>query len=118
MAEVPDSVVPRAVFAHRFGAPLAGRGRMIFLRSLAYSAWFYLSIVIIGLGCLPASLFSRGAAMSAVRLWAGSQRVALRVLCGIKTEFRGMEHLPKGKCIIALKHQSTYDTIAPFLFIH
>ena len=90
---------------------------MIFLRSLAYSVWFYLSIVLIGVFCMPASMFSRGAAMSAVRLWAGSQRVALRLLCGIGTEFRGLENLPRGKCIIAMKHQSTYDTIAPFLFI-
>jgi 1-acyl-sn-glycerol-3-phosphate acyltransferase len=90
---------------------------MIFLRSLAYAIWFYLSILVIGLVCLPASMFSRGAAMSAIRFWSGAQRVALRVLCGIKTEFRGMEHMPAGKCIIAMKHQSTYDTIAPFLFI-
>jgi hypothetical protein len=66
---------------------------------------------------MPVSLFSRDAAMSAIRLWSGAQRLGLRILCGIKTEFRGMEHLPKGAGLIAMKHQSTYDTIAPFLFI-
>jgi 1-acyl-sn-glycerol-3-phosphate acyltransferase len=91
---------------------------MIFLRSLAYAIWFYLSLVVIGLACLPAALASRSAAMSAIRFWVGAQRVALRIICGIKTEFRGIEHLPKGPCIIAMKHQSTYDTLAPFLFIH
>jgi 1-acyl-sn-glycerol-3-phosphate acyltransferase len=90
---------------------------MIFLRSLAFAIWFYVSMVVIGLICMPASMASRGAAMSAIRFWAGTQRLALRALCGIKTEFRGMEHLPKGKCIIAMKHQSTYDTVAPFLLI-
>ena len=90
---------------------------MIFIRSLAYAIWFYLSLVIIGLVCMPASLFSRGAAMNAIRFWAGTQRLALRFLCGIKTEFRGLENLPLKPCIIAMKHQSTYDTIAPFLFI-
>lgn len=91
---------------------------MNFLRSLAYAIWFYLSMVAIGLACMPASLVSRGAAMNAIRLWAGTQRVALRVICGIRTEFRGIENLPSGPCIIAMKHQATYDTIAPFLFIH
>jgi 1-acyl-sn-glycerol-3-phosphate acyltransferase len=90
---------------------------MIFLRSLAYALWFYLSLVVVGLICMPASMASRGAAMQAIRFWAGLQRLGLRVLCGARTEFRGMEHLPRGKCIIAMKHQSTYDTIAPFLFI-
>lgn len=90
---------------------------MTFIRSLLYAIWFYVTMVVIGLVCMPLSLFSRGAAMSAIRLWSGSQRLGLRILCGIKTEFRGMEHLPKGAGLIAMKHQSTYDTIAPFLFI-
>ncbi len=90
---------------------------MNFLRSLAYAIWFYATLVVVGLICLPAAAFSRGAAMSAIKFWCGLQRIALRVICGIKTEFRGMEHLPQGACIIAMKHQSTYDTLAPFLFI-
>jgi 1-acyl-sn-glycerol-3-phosphate acyltransferase len=90
---------------------------MTFLRSFAYAIWFYLTILVVGLVCMPPSLVSRGAAMNAIRFWAGLQRLALRGLCGIKTEFRGMEHMPRDACIIAMKHQSTYDTIAPFLFI-
>jgi len=90
---------------------------MTFIRSLAYAVWFYLSLVVIGLVCMPASLFSRGAAMGAIRFWCGAQRLALRGLCGIRTEFRGLQNLPQGPCIIAMKHQSTYDTLAPFLFI-
>ncbi len=88
---------------------------MTFVRSLLYAIWYYLSLAVIGLVCMPVAIFSRGAAMSAIRFWAGSQRLALRVLCGIKTEFRGLENLPEGACIIAMKHQSTYDTMAPFL---
>jgi len=91
---------------------------MNFLRSLGYAIFFYVTLVVIGLICMPASIFSRNASMSAIRFWCGLQRVALRVICGIKTEFRGMEHLPREACIIAMKHQSTYDTLAPFLFIH
>lgn len=90
---------------------------MNFLRSLIYAIWFYLSMVVVGLICLIPSWLSRGAAMSAIRFWVGLQRLMLHVICGIKTEFRGLEHLPRGACVIAMKHQSTYDTLAPFLFI-
>ncbi len=90
---------------------------MTFIRSLLYAVWFYVTLVVIGLICMPICMFSRGAAMSAIRFWCGLQRIGLRVLCGIRTEFRGLEHLPKGSGLIAMKHQSTYDTIAPFLVI-
>lgn len=90
---------------------------MTFIRSLLYAIWFYTTMLVTGLICMPVSIFSRGAAMSAIRLWCGMQRLGLRILCGIKTEFRGLENLPKGAGLIAMKHQSTYDTIAPFLFI-
>jgi 1-acyl-sn-glycerol-3-phosphate acyltransferase len=90
---------------------------MTFIRSLLYAIWFYLTMALIGLVCMPVSIFSRGAAMSGIRLWSGAQRIGLLIFCGIHTEFRGLEHLPKGGGLIAMKHQSTYDTIAPFLFI-
>ena len=37
---------------------------MTFIRSLLYAAWFYLTMVVIGLVCMPVALFSRDAAMS------------------------------------------------------
>ena len=63
---------------------------MTFIRSLLYAAWFYLTMVVIGLVCMPVALFSRDAAMSAIRMWSGAQRLGLRMICGIKTEFRGL----------------------------
>jgi len=90
---------------------------MTFLRSLLYAVWFYLSLVLIGILCLPFAMFSRKAAVGAIRFWAGTQKAALHILCGIRTEVRGLENLPAGASIIAMKHQSTYDTIAPFTFI-
>lgn len=91
---------------------------MIFIRSLLYNIWFYASLLIIGVGWLPFAWGSRKAAIDAINAWAASQRFAMRWICGATTEFRGMEHIPAGASVIAMKHQSTYDTIAPFLFIH
>ena len=90
---------------------------MMFIRSFIYAAWFYSSMGIIGLPCLPFIFTSRRIAMDTIRVWAASQRFVLRWICGIRTEFRGLEHVPQGPSVIAMKHQSTFDTIAPFLFL-
>jgi 1-acyl-sn-glycerol-3-phosphate acyltransferase len=90
---------------------------MMFLRSFLYAAWFYSSMGIFGLPALPFVLLSRRTAVSTIRMWAASQRFVLRWVCGIRTEFRGLENVPPGPSVVAMKHQSTYDTIAPFLFL-
>jgi len=90
---------------------------MTFIRSLLYAIWFYLTLVVIGLLAMPISLVSRSFAMGAVKFFARTQAFGLWLLCGITMEVRGREHLPKGPGLIAMKHQSTYDTIAPFIFM-
>lgn len=89
---------------------------MTVIRSTLYAVWFYGCLVVIGLAFLPFALFSRRAAMRGIRVWANLQRWAMRWLCGARTEVRGLANVPAGACIIAMKHQSTYDTIAPFTF--
>ena len=91
---------------------------MTFVRSLLFAIWFYVTLVVIGLLAMPISFFSRSFAMGAIKFFCHVQAFGLWLLCGISTEVRGREHLPKGPGLIAIKHQSTYDTLAPFLFIH
>jgi len=91
---------------------------MTFIRSLLYAAWFYVTMAVIGLLAMPVSLFSRDFAMGAVKFYCRAQGFGLWLICGISTEVRGREHLPKGgPGLIAMKHQSTYDTLAPFMFV-
>ena len=91
---------------------------MILIRSLLYAVWFYLTMAIIGLVGMPIAIFSRDFAMHVVRFFSHTQAFGLWLLCGISTEVRGREHLPKGGAgLIAMKHQSTYDTLAPFTFV-
>jgi 1-acyl-sn-glycerol-3-phosphate acyltransferase len=35
-----------------------------------------------------------------------------RVLCGVRYEIRGWEHVPKDPCIVLSKHSSTWETLA------
>ena len=89
---------------------------MLFLRSLIFNAAFY--IVLFGLVFLgaPVMLLGRHAVFVLARTWARVSIWLLRVICGVKVEFRGVEHVPKGAFILAAKHQSVWETFALTLF--
>jgi 1-acyl-sn-glycerol-3-phosphate acyltransferase len=87
------------------------------VKSALYAIPFYVGLAVVGIGGLPLALTSRRAAMRVIVVWAGLQKLALRWLMGVETDVRGLERLPSGPFIIAIQHQSTYDTIAPFLFL-
>jgi 1-acyl-sn-glycerol-3-phosphate acyltransferase len=43
-------------------------------------------------------------------LWARFMVAAVRVICGIRLEVSGLEHIPRGAALIASRHQSAFDT--------
>lgn len=87
---------------------------MLALRSLLFSilfyAWFACSAVLATLVSLtlPARL------PAFARFWARSWLGLYRRICGVAYEVRGREHVPRGGCVIAMKHQSVWDTCAMF----
>jgi 1-acyl-sn-glycerol-3-phosphate acyltransferase len=85
---------------------------MRFLRSAAFNLCFYLLILILMVAALPA-LFQGGDVIEwHARRWARLSLALLDRICGIKVEYRGLEHLPAGGAIVAAKHQSTLDVLA------
>ena len=90
---------------------------MNLVRQFLYGLWFYFSIGVWGVGGLPLGLSSRHGALKVMTSWCASQRWALRLICGVTVEIRGAERIPDGGCLIAMKHQSTFDVVAPFLFL-
>lgn len=90
---------------------------MIRLRSVLFIIWLYGLIVVIGLLGTPFMLVSRRAAMGVIKLWARLVLWGAEVFCGIRVEFRGLEHRPRGPALIAAKHLSMLDTIAPFVVL-
>ncbi|NJR20462.1 MAG: 1-acyl-sn-glycerol-3-phosphate acyltransferase [Hyphomonadaceae bacterium] len=89
---------------------------MILVRSLLYWLWFNGSILIVGIFGLPWVFASKEGGSLVMEVWARVAAFGARAICGIRYEVRGLEHLPDGPILIAAKHQSTYDTIAPVLF--
>ena len=81
---------------------------MIFLRSLLFNlcflAWAMFSAILFA----PFFLFSprcAGAPWARLSLW------MVRIICGIRYEVRGREHITNQPVIYASKHQSAWDTI-------
>ncbi len=72
-------------------------------------------MAVCGLGFLPLLVISEGAAMNGIRWWAKAVLFGTRWIMGIRVEFRGLEYRPTGAALVAGKHMSMLDTIAPFV---
>ncbi len=81
------------------------------LRALAFYVAFFGVTALLGVVGLPLLLAPRGWVMSFGRFWAGCVLALLKAIVGLDGEIRGREHLPAGPCIIAMKHQSAWDTL-------
>ena len=84
------------------------------LRSAVYVVWISAWLVILGLGCLPFLFGPRKGVLWAARTWARLSVWGLKAIVGLSIEVRGLQHRPAGAALVAAKHQSMLDTIAPF----
>ncbi|WP_010302501.1 lysophospholipid acyltransferase family protein [Candidatus Odyssella thessalonicensis] len=81
------------------------------LRSFIFNLYF----VIVSSACaifgLPFLLGHRRLAFTVPQVWAGLTSWGARNILGLTYKVEGLEHLPKGACIIASKHQSAWETV-------
>ena len=85
---------------------------LVILRSNAFNVLFYLNLFVHLIGALPTLVLPRRAIIEVARLWARTNIWLLRVVCGIKVEYRGLAKIPPGPLLIASKHQSLWETFA------
>jgi 1-acyl-sn-glycerol-3-phosphate acyltransferase len=85
---------------------------LLFLRSLVFNLLFYLALVTLMLAALPMMLISHRAVLFMAKTWGRVSLFLLRVICGTRVEWRGLEKIPPGGCLVAAKHQSTWETFA------
>jgi 1-acyl-sn-glycerol-3-phosphate acyltransferase len=92
---------------------------MMGVRALLFNVGFYLWTLLIGLYGVPLLLGPRRYVMEFGRLWAAGSLGLLAWTVGLRHEIRGVENMPPGAAIIAMKHQSSWDTIIlPIIFEH
>ncbi len=91
---------------------------MLFVRSLAYNAAFYLSLLVQMIVFTPVYFLSpRKQAWWVPKFWARSSLWLQKWIAGAETRIEGLENIPEGSFILAPKHQSLWDTIAFFPFL-
>jgi 1-acyl-sn-glycerol-3-phosphate acyltransferase len=85
---------------------------MLFVRSLLFNVAFYLNMALWVVALIPCVLLPRKGFIRVVQVWARSSIWLLRVLAGVRLEFRGLERVPMGGLLVASKHQSFLETFA------
>lgn len=90
---------------------------MTVLRSAAFNVAYFLWTGCLGAALLPALLMPRRVNMAIARLWGRGVLALLAALVGLTYEVRGIEHRPTGPAIVALKHQSAWETVVVLLLL-
>ncbi|CAN5168872.1 lysophospholipid acyltransferase family protein [soil metagenome] len=78
-------------------------------RSILYVVAFYLATFLFVLAGIVATLFGTKATRSLVQSWTRFSYVIARSIIGVRTEGQG--EIPTGAVLIAVKHQSMYETL-------
>lgn len=91
---------------------------MLQLRSLAFNAAFYASLILQMVFWAPFYFLApRQKAWLVPRFWSRSSMWLYEKIARTRSEITGQENLPEGSFILAPKHQSFWDTIAFFPYL-
>ena len=85
---------------------------LVIIRSVVFNVLFYLNLTVQIILALPTLIMPRWGIIEVARFWARTNLWLLRVVCGTRVEFRGLEKIPPGPLLVASKHQSLWETFA------
>lgn len=87
---------------------------MLAVRSLLFAVLFYSLFAVSAVIAALLSIVLPARLPGFAREWSRAWLSIYAAVCGVSYEVRGREHLPKGGCVLAMKHQSVWDTCALF----
>jgi 1-acyl-sn-glycerol-3-phosphate acyltransferase len=87
---------------------------MLALRSLLFAVLFYGLFAVSAIAAAVISVVMPKSLAPFAALWSRTWLAMYRRICGVSYEVRGRENLPAGGCLLAIKHQSVWDTCAMF----
>lgn len=90
---------------------------MIYVRSFLFVAVFYLWSAVLAIGATPLLLGPARWTVSMFGVWARGVHAMLHVICGVRVEVRGVQHLPRGAALVAAKHQCMLDVFSQFAWL-
>ena len=82
------------------------------VRSIVFNVLFYLNTVLHLLIGLPTFFMPYRAIIAVARSWGRINLALLRLVVGIDYEVRGRDNIPQGAAIVAVKHQSAWETFS------
>ena len=85
---------------------------LVIVRSIVFNVAFYLNLLVHFIAAIPTLVMPRRAILAVATFWGRANLWLLRVICGIKVEYRGVEKIPQGPLLVASKHQSLWETFA------
>lgn len=88
------------------------RSSIIIARSLLFNALFYLNLLVHMFVAVPTFFLPHRFLLMFVRSYGRTSLWLLRVICGIRVEWRHLDKIPAQACIVACKHQSVWETFA------
>lgn len=81
------------------------------LRALLFNLCYLIWSIAIHVVCLPLLLGPRSWVLAAGRVWIRVSLWLLRVIVGLSHRVVGAQHIPTGPAIVAVKHQSAWETL-------
>jgi 1-acyl-sn-glycerol-3-phosphate acyltransferase len=91
---------------------------LVIVRSVVFNVAFYLNLLAHFIVAIPTLVMPRRAILAVATFWGRTNLVLLRVICGIKVEYRGVDKIPPGPLLVASKHQSLWETFALLPLFH
>ena len=85
---------------------------MIWIRSLLFQIYFYVSVSIASMTIFLFSLFPFNTRFAVARAWGHSMLFVGRVLCGLRYVVEGRENIPDEASVIMIKHTTVFETYA------
>jgi 1-acyl-sn-glycerol-3-phosphate acyltransferase len=82
------------------------------LRSILFTAFLFLSVLIWATAVLLVAPFGQSACYRVAVNWAEVNLWLLAKLCGLRYEVEGTEHIPQDACVLYWKHESVFETLA------
>ncbi|MBT5570977.1 MAG: 1-acyl-sn-glycerol-3-phosphate acyltransferase [Alphaproteobacteria bacterium] len=87
------------------------------MRPIIFTALFYSWSTLASFLVLPLLIGPPGPILAFTRFWVRTSLWLLRVTVGVTHEVRGIENLPAEPALVAVKHQSAWDTLAINLIV-
>ncbi len=83
-----------------------------YIQALLFYGTYTVCTLIIAVLVIVARIFGRNASWQVGKLWGLVGNALLWLFCGIQVKIEGREHIPAEPCVVAVKHQSTWETAA------